>query len=306
MSPQLTAVIFSYNRRDIVETALRGARFADRLVVIDKGSTDGTAGIARRYADEFYSARWSPTVEPTRAEYMPQIAGDWLLMLDDDECLNVEAIAYARRAILSDEHDVHFLPLRHYILGRHDERAYYWPEHHGRLFRRGAVDFAATVHGGMNFLSDRRTYVPADDGAAIIHLSHPNSRAWLEKTNRYTDQRDRNVLSGENALTGETVRLLMDRWLREITDQDDPYLTAVAALRGIYDVVDLIKAWEQRELPNGEEAFLGICKKLNDDYDGLGIPRHSRNGGRIAAVAERWRRLLDRRRTGSPGQSSSS
>lgn len=41
MRPSITAVVFSYNRVDVLETTLRSVSFADRVVVVDKGSTDG-------------------------------------------------------------------------------------------------------------------------------------------------------------------------------------------------------------------------------------------------------------------------
>lgn len=272
MVAELTAVVFSYNRRDIIETTLRSARFADRLVVVDKGSTDGSAEIGRAYADEFHTAPWSPTVESTKAEYVPQIDSDWLLVLDDDECLNVEAIKYVQTAVREAEFDVHYFPLRHYVLGRHDEQAYYWPEFHPMLFRRGAIKFGTTVHGAKNRVSENHVYVPVESGVSVLHLSHPDARTWIEKTNRYTEERNRASAVSVDDLTPAQISRTMDSWLNRVPPGDDPYLTAVAALRGIYDVVDMIKLWEQQQ-DGGEQRFALLCEELNRDYDALGIER---------------------------------
>ncbi|MET0373108.1 MAG: glycosyltransferase family 2 protein [Rhizorhabdus sp.] len=53
----VSAVVLTYNRRDLVEDCLRAIRAqtvsVDRIVVIDNGSTDGTADmLARNWADE--------------------------------------------------------------------------------------------------------------------------------------------------------------------------------------------------------------------------------------------------------------
>src|SRR5690348_2274486 len=86
----------------------------------------------------------------------------------------------------------HFaFPLRHYILGLHDERAYYWPEHHVRLFRRGAVTFSRTVHAGLVRHSERGATVAPEEGVCIHHLSHPDVSGWIEKANRYTSRPER-------------------------------------------------------------------------------------------------------------------
>ena len=273
MTPKLTAVVFTYNRREIVETTLRSARFADRLVVVDKGSTDGTAEIGKLYADDFRTARWSPTVESTKAEVIPAIETEWLLMLDDDECLNGPAIEYIQAAIRDGQFDVHYLPFRHHIIGRHDERAYYWPEFRPALFRRGAMAFQSTVHGGTQRLSDSHIYVQPDSGVSILHLSHAGSRNWIEKTNRYSDQVDRASSAGVADLTPEGVRRLMDNWLSRVPSPSEPYLTAVAALRGIYDVVDAVKSWEQQQDIKGEQAFAAISDELHRVYDAMGIER---------------------------------
>ena len=273
MTSKITAVVFTYNRREIVETTLRSARFADHLVVVDKGSTDGTADIGRRYADEFHTAPWSPTVESTKADYIPRVNSEWILMLDDDECLNGPAIEYIQAATKERQLDVHYLPFRHYIIGRHDETAYYWPEYRPALFRRGAMTFQPTVHGGTVRVSESHIYVKPETGVSILHLSHAGSRNWIEKTNRYSDQLDRASSASAADLTPDGVRRLMDAWLSKVPDGGDPYLTAVAALRGIYDVVDAVKAWEQQQPESGEQIFVRLTSELNSAYDAMGIER---------------------------------
>jgi hypothetical protein len=288
MPPTLTAVVFSYNRRDVIETTLRSARFADRLFVVDKGSTDGTAEIAKAYADEFHSVPWSPTVEETKAKYIPAIESEWLLVLDDDECLNVEAIAYCRVAIRKGEFDVHYFPRRHFILGRHEEQAYYWPEYRPVLFRRGAMQFSTQVHGGEKRVSESHIYVKPESGVSVLHLSHPDAHTWLEKTNRYTEVGDRASAPSASDLTPDGVLKMMKAWLDKVPQADDPYLTAVSALRGIYDVVDAVKLWEQQQ-ESGELRFAQICDELNTDYDALGIERraaHLRDQMARTAVGE--------------------
>jgi glycosyltransferase involved in cell wall biosynthesis len=90
----LSGVVVTYNRCDVVETCLSAMRLCDELIVVDKSSTDGTAEIGRRMADRFLSVPWTPTVEGTRAEAVSQASGDWILLLDDDECLNVDALRF--------------------------------------------------------------------------------------------------------------------------------------------------------------------------------------------------------------------
>ena len=145
----------------------------------------------RGYADRVITVPWSPTVEETRAFAVAQCSHEWIMCLDDDECLSGEAIRFIQAELAAPRADIYGLLLRHYILGTHDEAAYYWPEHQIRLFRRGAVTFSGRVHGGMEVHSDSMLRVAPDTGAAIHNLSHEDVAQWIEKTNRYTSRLDR-------------------------------------------------------------------------------------------------------------------
>src|SRR3954453_8011842 len=125
---KISAFVISYNRAELLGSCLRALRFADELIVIDKSSSDHAPAIAAALADRVITVPWSPTVEETRAFALSQCAHDWILFLDDDECLSPEAAQFVRTELQAPRADIYALPLRHYILGEHDERAYYWPE----------------------------------------------------------------------------------------------------------------------------------------------------------------------------------
>lgn len=262
----VSAVVVTYNRKDIVETCLSAARAAEELIVVDKGSTDGTAEIGRRLADKFISVPWSPTVEGTRAHAVAQSTKEWIMLLDDDECLNVEALRFIALAIERQLASVCYIPIRHYILGIHDPRAYYWPEYRPTLFRRGALEFSNAVHGGVRRTTDHVYFVPHDEGPAIEHLSHANVQVYVEKTNRYTSQPVRTGVARAEDVKPARLLELMHQYLAKVPESDDGYLAAVAALRGMYNVVDAIKRWEEARGLDGAQEFRAICTRLMQDY----------------------------------------
>lgn len=265
---KLSAVVICYNRIDVIEACLIAARNAEELIVIDKSSTDGTDEIGRKYADKFYRVPWSPVVEDTRAFAVSKAAGEWILLLDDDECLNIEAIDYIAEYIHNPLAPVCSLPRREYILGRHDERAYYWPQHHARLFRADAVRLPQTVHGGIEIRDDKFYRVPADHGAAILHLSHADAHTWIEKTNRYTSIADRKSKASADQVTPAGMRAILEQWLEKIPKEHeaDQYLCAVAALRAMYDIADAIKLWESRQSGMGQGALIAAAQDLIAEY----------------------------------------
>src|ERR1700689_3689480 len=214
MREKLSAFVIAYNRGSLLETCLRAVSFADELIVIDKSSTDNSAVVAACYADRVERVPWSPTVEETRAFAVSLCRHEWVLGLDDDEILSPETGPYLQRHLAESNADILTVPYRHYILGVHDERAYYWPEVRHCLFRNGAVEFTPTVHGGVALQSDRIVAIPANSGVCIHHLSYPDVAGWIERTNRYTSRPDRIQAAGG---AGNLVRFAHDQidyWMR--------------------------------------------------------------------------------------------
>lgn len=273
----ISGFVISYNRAGLLATCLRSLRFVDELIVIDKSSTDASRRIARRYADRVITVPWSPTVEETRAFALEQCRHEWIAFLDDDEMLMPEAIAWLHAPRGADAADVVKLPLRHWILGRFDAGAYYWPEHQVRFFRKGAVSFQPIVHGGTTIHSDRIEQISADSPIAIEHLSHVDAAEWIARTNRYTSRPQRKSAEADGADLIEFAHQRIDHWLaRSRHSHRDDYAAVVALLRAVYDVVDRVKLWEAEQGVDGAAAFQARCAELERAYDELesrcGIP----------------------------------
>lgn len=265
---RISGFVVSYNRAALIEACLRSIRFVDQLIVIDKSSTDGTREIAARYADLLITAPWSPTVEESRAAALALCQHDRVVFLDDDELLSPEAIAFLRRRWSAAP--VVELPLKHYVLGCFDPGAYYWPEYHPRAFRKGAVSFGATVHGGLRRHTDQVERPALDSGVCIHHLSHRDVAQWIEKTNRYTSHPDRVRCEADAADLIGFAHARIDHWLArgDVMDRNG-YPAAVALLRAVYDVIDRVKVWEETRGGDGAALLSGQCEALCRAYDAL-------------------------------------
>jgi glycosyltransferase involved in cell wall biosynthesis len=262
--PKISAFVIAYNRAGILGTCLRALSFADELIVVDKSSTDGSLAIAETYATAVVTVPWTPTVEETRTLALSLCRHEWILFMDDDECLSPEACRLVLAELEHPTAEIYEFPLRHYILGQHFEGAYYWPEHHVRMFRRGAVTFSRTVHAGIVRHSQSVVRFTATDGVCIHHLSHPDTSRWIEKTNRYTSRDDRFGLSVGPEGFAKFAHQRIDHWMARTTDPTaDGYPSAVALLRAVYDMVDAVKAWETARGLDGDALFAQICTALD-------------------------------------------
>ncbi|MEC3948382.1 glycosyltransferase [Sphingobium sp. HWE2-09] len=268
---KISGFVISYNREKLIETCLRSIRFVDELIVVDKSSTDATAASALRLADHVITVPWSPTVEETRAFALEQCSHDRIVFLDDDECFSADAIVYLDRELREGKADLYAIACRHHILGRHEEDAYYWPERHVRAFRRGTFRFGATVHGGGRIEGRALVAEPAFDSGICFHnISHADTATWIEKTNRYTAHPDRSsTMERHPDDLLATARAQIDFWLGKCSPDATLYSQSVAILRAVYDLVDIVKHWEQKEGYDGQALFQATCRQLQDDFDQL-------------------------------------
>ncbi|MBU2751105.1 MULTISPECIES: glycosyltransferase [Acidithiobacillus] len=281
---QISAVVISYNRDWLIKTCLKGLCFCDEVILVDKSSQDKTVEIGRDYADKVIIVPWSPTVEETREFAVKQCQYDWVICLDDDECLSVDGAKFIISELENPRAEIYLIPQRHYILGRHDERSYYWPEWQPRLYRKSAVSFEETVHNGTIFLSDKIFKIPIDTGVCLHHLSHPSVHGWIEKTNRYTSRKNR-VREGvcETDLF-KYCHNTLNTWENKTspTEFTNDYPSIVAILRAIYDMVDRCKTWEEENLISGYEDFKVVSNHLLHEYEEkLNLLSKQRNNHRI-------------------------
>ncbi len=111
-----------------------------------------------------------------------------------------------------------------------DERAYYWPEHQVRFFRRGATEFGPMVHGGIRLLSERIEQVEASSPIRIEHLSHLDTTQWIERTNRYTSRWQSRAAGCAQADMISFAHQRIDHWQAQSRDSNGNDYQAIKSL----------------------------------------------------------------------------
>lgn len=244
---KISAFVISYNGEPTIRACLRSLSFADEIILVDKSSTDGTVEAAMTLCDRIVVISWSPVVEETRQFALDMCQHDWVVFLDDDEILNIEAIEQLERITAAGEPLICGLPRKEYIIGRHIPTAYYWPNWQIRLFHRKVMSFSGTVHAG--FVTEGKLInIPLETGARIEHFSHSDVSSWIEKTNRYTSQVDRNKSSKGSEKLIDFSHEAINRYAPKSDGCGGRgYESAIGVLRAVYEIIDALKEWERQQ-----------------------------------------------------------
>ena len=160
-----SVIICCANAADTLEQACKSVAWADELVIVDSGSTDGTAEIAQRYADQYVQEPWRGYAGQ-KVFATGLCKHDWIFILDsDEECspeLAAEWQAYTEEQL--EAVDLLLVPRRNWVMGK-PARAW-WPDRLTRIFHRDRV-----THGS-EALHDTRE---ASDPSRVRKM-----RGWLE------------------------------------------------------------------------------------------------------------------------------
>jgi glycosyltransferase involved in cell wall biosynthesis len=177
----LAVVIVAKNEAARIADCIASARFADEVIVLDSGSSDGTAAIAEAAGARVVVTDW-PGYGPQVARGFALATCDWVLSLDADErippALRDEIVA----AIGTGEHDGFRIPRWSEFCGRVMHHGGWRPDRTLRLGRRAKSGFTD------DFLHAHMTVDGAvgDLAASLVHHSYPDVHDVLEKLDRYS------------------------------------------------------------------------------------------------------------------------
>ncbi len=185
----LSVAIITLNAASQLEACLQSARFADEIVVIDSGSTDGTQALAERHGARVIQQDWLG-FGPQKQFAVEAACHDWVLCLDADERVTpalrtaIESaleIGQNSASTAAAPHAYRF-PRCNRFLGRYLKHGEGYPDWSLRLFdRRHARWSDDAVHEKV--VCDGPTGTLAGD---LLHDSAESLSSYLTKQNRYT------------------------------------------------------------------------------------------------------------------------
>jgi len=177
----LSIAIITLNAASQLAACLDSVRFADDIVVVDSGSTDGTQALAASYGARVIAQDWLG-FGPQKQFAVESASHDWVLCLDADERVSPALQASIENALNNPSTAAFRFPRCNRFLGRYLKHGEGYPDWSLRLFdRRQARWSTDAVH--------EKVVTEAPVGTLTGDLLHDSAESlaiYLTKQNRYT------------------------------------------------------------------------------------------------------------------------
>lgn len=214
----LSVAIITLNAASQLEACLQSARFADEIVVVDSGSTDGTQALAERHGARVIQQDWLG-FGPQKQFAVEAARHDWVLSLDADERVTPAlqmAIESAleigqNSALTAAAPHAYRFPRCNRFLGRYLKHGEGYPDWSLRLFNRRHARWSDdAVHEKV--VSDGTIGTLAGD---LLHDSAESLSSYLTKQNRYTSlAADMALAAGKRSSVGRVALSPLVRFVK--------------------------------------------------------------------------------------------
>jgi glycosyltransferase involved in cell wall biosynthesis len=177
----LTVAIIAMNAGSQIGACLESVAFAGEIVVVDSGSTDDTAGIARRHGARVEHREWMGFGRQ-KQHAVALARHDWVLCLDVDERVSEPLARSIRAALSGGKYRAWRMARRNRFLGQWLGHGEGYPDWSVRLFHRAHASWSNDeVHEAVLTTTD----VGRLEGD-LLHESAEDVATYVSKQNRYT------------------------------------------------------------------------------------------------------------------------
>ena len=184
MTNTLSVAIVAHNEAENLARTLASVSWADEIVLVDSGSTDGTLELAQQHGATIYQEPWKGYGGQVNSA-LDKCTHPWILNLDADEVVTPE-LAESIQTLLagSPAFGGYTVPRSNLIFGRWMRHGGLYPDRKLRLFRRG---FARLREDTEPHATPKPSGVVGHIGGGdLLHYQYPTLDSYIEHMHRYS------------------------------------------------------------------------------------------------------------------------
>ncbi len=180
---KLSAVLIVKDEASNIADCLLSLQFADEIIVLDTGSSDNTAAIAKELGGNvFFQEKWEG-FGLAKQEAVNLAENDWILSVDADERISPELQAEVLAILKAPKYDIYRIKRRSFYLGKEIKHSGWGNDYPKRLFNKNLARFnTKPVHESVESASPR-----GQIESPLYHYTYSTLNQHLQKINFYTE-----------------------------------------------------------------------------------------------------------------------
>lgn len=179
--PRLSVILITKNEAENIRACLESVSWADEIIVVDSGSSDGTAGIAREFTPHVYQHDW-PGFGAQKNCALAYATGDWVFSIDADERVTPELKAELIGAMQHQQADGFYCPRLSQFCGHFIRHCGWYPDYVLRLFKRTQGKFSDSLVHESLLLQGKSAKLTHP----LLHYSYRTSADVQRKVDQYS------------------------------------------------------------------------------------------------------------------------
>lgn len=254
-TPRLAVVILTRNEAQNIADCIASVAFADEILVIDSGSTDGTQEIARAhgarvalhpFGDDGFAGQRNFALTQTQAA--------WVFYLDADERVTDELARELRDIAATDAPAVWSVQRINVLFGRAMHYGGHRSDWCQRLLPRTSASWTGKVHEGVaSDLPARRLH------GIMQHFTYTTWQQYFAKTNHYSSLAAQALHERGKTASGATVVshacfAFVKSYVLKRGFLDGYYGFIMSVLAGVADLMKYLKLQNLCRLQAGKEG----------------------------------------------------
>lgn len=178
----ISAIVICKNEAKNIGRCLASLAWANEVVVVDSGSTDGTLDIARDFANvRLISSEWLG-YSRTKQLAVAHARNNWVLWVDADEAVTPALMQALQAWQPASDVSAADVPRRTYFMGTWVRHTGWYPGRVARLFHKERCTFNDNIlHEGIVVNQGVLTHLDAD----LEHHSYQTLYQYFDKMNAY-------------------------------------------------------------------------------------------------------------------------
>ena len=259
------SVVLSVRNEELkIERTLFSLGWADEIIVVDNGSTDKTADIARQYGAKVIQSKNNLMLNVNKNFGFGKAKGSWILSMDGDEVIPPELAGEIKKSVHNSPVVGYWIPRKNILFGKWIAHGLWWPDKQLRLFQRGIGAFPCK-HVHEYLAVDGPT---AELSVPMVHYNYETVSQFIRKMDEiYTESEVESRVSAGYALVWQdAVRFPMSDFVKTYLAQggykDGIHGLILSILQSFYSFIVFVKLWERQKFAEQELLIDDVEKEL--------------------------------------------